>query len=204
MHQMKLHVERLIIYWVCLPDAASRAFFCAWSALAAASNGSCRTFHARHDVHHLVTASTGSTWQCQRLSSNTPPNTALVQVFEHMEMNLRELSRKVGVGRGIKIDAVAQLTLQMLIALRHLRACKVLHADIKPDNILINSRMNKIKLCDLGSALFSGRGTEGNTITPYLVSRFYRAPEVMLGLQYGAQPEQMTACVDAVVPAILA
>ena len=105
-----------------------------------------------------------------------------VQVFEHMEMNLRELSRKVGVGRGLRIDAVAQLTLQMLIALRHLRASNVLHADIKPDNILINARMNKIKLCDLGSAMFLGRGTE---LTPYLVSRFYRAPEVMLGLPYG-------------------
>jgi serine/threonine-protein kinase PRP4 len=102
-----------------------------------------------------------------------------------MEMNLRELTRKVGVGRGIKIDAVAQLTLQMLIALRHLQTTGVLHADIKPDNILINSRMNKIKLCDLGSALYSG--SLANEPTPYLVSRFYRAPEVILGLPYGAR-----------------
>ena len=108
---------------------------------------------------------------------------ARVQVFEHMEMNLRELTRKVGVGCGIKIDAVAQLSLQMLIALKHLTATRVLHADIKPDNILINSRMNKIKLCDLGSALFAGGA---NDLTPYLVSRFYRSPEVILGLPYGA------------------
>jgi serine/threonine-protein kinase PRP4 len=106
-----------------------------------------------------------------------------MQVFEPMEMNLRELTRKVGVGRGIKIDAVAQLALQMLIALRHLQTTGVLHADIKPDNILINHRMNKIKLCDLGSALFSG--SSANEPTPYLVSRFYRAPEVILGLPYG-------------------
>jgi serine/threonine-protein kinase PRP4 len=107
-----------------------------------------------------------------------------MQVFEHMEMNLRELTRKVGVGCGIKIDAVAQLAFQMLVALKHLTACKVLHADIKPDNILINARMNKVKLCDLGSALFAGGA---NDPTPYLVSRFYRAPEVMLGLPYGAR-----------------
>lgn len=100
-----------------------------------------------------------------------------------MEMNLRELTRKVGVGRGIRIDAVGQLALQMLVSLKHLRATNVLHADIKPDNILINSRMNKIKLCDLGSAAFAD---SPNDPTPYLVSRFYRAPEVILGLPHGA------------------
>ena len=34
------------------------------------------------------------------------------QVFENMEMNLRELTRKVGVGRGIKIEAVGNFALQ--------------------------------------------------------------------------------------------
>ena len=86
------------------------------------------------------------------------------------------------MGRGIKIDAVGQLALQMLVSQKHLRTTGVLHADIKPDNILINSRMNKIKLCDLGSATFAGTHNEP---TPYLVSRFYRAPEVILGLPYG-------------------
>jgi serine/threonine protein kinase len=53
-------------------------------------------------------------------------------------------------------------------------ACRVLHADIKPDNILINQRHNKVKLCDFGSAMMAGE----NDVTPYLVSRFYRPPEV--------------------------
>ena len=39
-----------------------------------------------------------------------------------------------------------------------------------------------VKLCDFGSAMFTG----DNETTPYLVSRFYRAPEVILGLKYGA------------------
>ena len=39
-----------------------------------------------------------------------------------------------------------------------------------------------LKLCDFGSAMFDGE----NELTPYLVSRFYRAPEVILGLKYGA------------------
>jgi len=60
----------------------------------------------------------------------------------------------------------------------------VLHADIKPDNILINSGHNVVKICDFGSAMFTGT----NAITPYLVSRFYRAPEIILGLTYGEGP----------------
>ena len=45
----------------------------------------------------------------------------------------------------------------------------------------VNARRTQVKLCDFGSAMFSG----DNEITPYLVSRFYRAPEIILGLPYG-------------------
>lgn len=38
-----------------------------------------------------------------------------------------------------------------------------------------------MKLCDFGSAMFEGE----NELTPYLVSRFYRPPEVILGGKYG-------------------
>ena len=62
----------------------------------------------------------------------------------------------------------------------------VYHRDIKSENVLVfaydtNSEHIQVKLCDFGSAMFSG----DNEITPYLVSRFYRAPEVILGLPYG-------------------
>jgi serine/threonine-protein kinase PRP4 len=43
------------------------------------------------------------------------------------------------------------------------------------------ARRSKVKICDLGSAMLAGE----NERTPYLVSRFYRAPEVVLGLAYG-------------------
>lgn len=51
-----------------------------------------------------------------------------------------------------------------------------------PPTPSVNDRRTVVKLCDFGSAMFSG----DNEITPYLVSRFYRAPEVILGLPYGA------------------
>ena len=38
----------------------------------------------------------------------------------------------------------------------------------------MNEAKNVLKLCDFGNAMFAGK----NEITPYLVSRFYRAPEI--------------------------
>jgi len=101
-------------------------------------------------------------------------------VFEPMAMNLREVGKKFGNNRGINIEAVMQFAKQMFIALKHLRKCKIVHADIKPDNILINERHNMIKVCDFGSGSYINECD----ITPYLVSRWYRAPEITLCLRY--------------------
>lgn len=38
----------------------------------------------------------------------------------------------------------------------------------------MNEAKNVLKLCDFGNAMFAGK----NEVTPYLVSRFYRAPEI--------------------------
>ena len=101
-------------------------------------------------------------------------------VFEAMRQNLRELLYKYGKNKGLNIKAIRIYGRQLVGALCALRQCSILHADIKPDNILINEDNTKIKLADLGSACEVG----GNDITPYLVSRFYRAPEIILGAPY--------------------
>ncbi|XP_074571552.1 uncharacterized protein LOC141828081 isoform X2 [Curcuma longa] len=87
---------------------------------------------------------------------------------------------KFGRNIGLKLTAVRAYAKQLFIALKHLRNCGVLHCDIKPDNMLVNEAKNVLKLCDFGNAMFAGK----NEITPYLVSRFYRAPEIILGLPY--------------------
>jgi len=69
----------------------------------------------------------------------------------------------------------------MLLALKLLKKRQIIHADIKLDNILVNDNKTSIKLGDFGSA---SPITE-NQITPYLVSRFYRAPEIIIGMSYG-------------------
>jgi len=102
-------------------------------------------------------------------------------VFECMWDNLRVAQQKYTKGEGMSLKAVRAYTKQLLVALRHIHRCELVHADIKPDNILISAGHNLVKICDLGSAM---ELTEVE-ITPYLVSRFYRAPEIVIGAKYG-------------------
>lgn len=104
----------------------------------------------------------------------------LCMVFEHLSINLREVLKKFGRDVGINIKAVRSYAQQMFLGLSLLRKCNILHADLKPDNVLVNENRSMLKICDLGSAADASE----NDITPYLVSRFYRAPEIILGIPY--------------------
>jgi len=117
---------------------------------------------------------------CVRLLHHFRHRGHLALVFEPMQMDLRKVIKKFG-SVGLSIQAVRSYAKQLMIALKHLKKCQILHGDIKPDNILVNDTMNVVKICDFGSA---GRLSDACEITPYLVSRFYRAPEIMLGLKY--------------------
>jgi serine/threonine-protein kinase PRP4 len=99
-------------------------------------------------------------------------------------MNLRDTVKKYGRDVGLHLKAVRVYAHQLFLALSLLRKCNILHADIKPDNILINESRSNLKLCDLGSAADVTFENTAIAITPYLVSRFYRAPEIILGLPY--------------------
>ncbi|OJD19440.1 CMGC/DYRK/PRP4 protein kinase [Emergomyces pasteurianus Ep9510] len=104
----------------------------------------------------------------------------LCMVFENLSMNLREVLKKFGRDVGINLRAIRTYAHQMFLGLSLLRKCNILHADLKPDNLLVNESRNLLKVCDLGSASPASE----NEITPYLVSRFYRAPEIILGIPY--------------------
>jgi len=104
-------------------------------------------------------------------------------VFEYLDLNLRETLHKFGRNVGIAISAVRTYSKQLLHALQHLAKHGVVHADIKPDNILVSANYGMVKLCDFGSAFLESEYMDADP-TPYLVSRFYRPPEVILGLMY--------------------
>lgn len=93
-----------------------------------------------------------------------------------------QLIDRFGKRVGLAATAVRALGRQLLTALRLLERQGVVHADIKPQNIVVNSDHTSCKLCDLGSA-FLVDGPD-NVPAPLLVSRFYRPPEVILGFQH--------------------
>ncbi|KAF3918312.1 hypothetical protein ABW21_db0205315 [Orbilia brochopaga] len=117
---------------------------------------------------------------CVRLERSFDHKGHLCLVFENLNINLREVLKKFGRDVGINLRAVRTYAQQLFLGLTLLKKCNILHADIKPDNILVNDSRNILKICDLGSASDASE----NEITPYLVSRFYRAPEVILGMPY--------------------
>ncbi|KAL0380751.1 UNVERIFIED_CONTAM: Serine/threonine-protein kinase PRP4 [Sesamum angustifolium] len=130
----------------------------------------------------LVGADPENKRHCVRFLSTFKYRNHLCLVFESLHMNLREVLKKFGRNIGLKLTAVRAYAKQLFIALKHLKNCGVLHCDIKPDNMLVNEAKNVLKLCDFGNAMFAGK----NEITPYLVSRFYRAPEIRLSLLISA------------------
>ena len=68
---------------------------------------------------------------------------------------------------------------------RSLELChrnNIIHRDIKPENILIHpgsKGMESLKICDFGVARFCGQ--QGQRLTGYVATRWYRAPELLLG-----------------------
>merc|ERR1719318_1322689 len=119
-------------------------------------------------------------YHCLRLFRNFFHKQPLCMVFEPLAMNLREVLKKYGKNVGLHIKAVRSYVQQMLLALKIMKKANIVHADIKPDNILVNESKLLLKLADFGSASHVAE----NEITPYLVSRFYRAPEIILGMKY--------------------
>lgn len=77
----------------------------------------------------------------------------------------------------------------VFLALRVLRKIKLIHSDVKPDNILIGLDKLSCKLSDFGSAMEMSERVR----TSYLQPRYYRAPEVILGQVYGTQIDVWSA-----------
>lgn len=62
----------------------------------------------------------------------------LCMAFENLSMNLREILKKFGNNVGINLNATRAYAYQIFLALGHMRKCSIIHADLKPDNILVS------------------------------------------------------------------
>lgn len=120
----------------------------------------------------------------------------LCLVFECLSSNLYELIKQ-NQFKGLSTQLVKVFTQQLLESLAVLKDARLIHCDLKPENILLKRyvptwkhvstlamlmaslQSPEIKIIDFGSACH-----EMQTVYTYIQSRFYRSPEVLLGLPY--------------------
>ncbi|XP_075394062.1 homeodomain-interacting protein kinase 4 [Tenrec ecaudatus] len=105
-------------------------------------------------------------------------------VFELLEQNLFEFQKENNFAP-LPARHIRTVTLQVLRALARLKELAIIHADLKPENIMLVDQTRcpfRVKVIDFGSAsIFS----EVRYVKePYIQSRFYRAPEILLGLPF--------------------
>ncbi|OBZ81991.1 Dual specificity tyrosine-phosphorylation-regulated kinase 4 [Choanephora cucurbitarum] len=99
--------------------------------------------------------------------------------FECLSMNLYEFI-KVNNFQGFHITLIKRFTIQLLRSLSLLARHGVVHCDLKPENILLkHPTKSTIKVIDFGSSCL-----EHQRVYTYIQSRFYRSPEIILGLDY--------------------
>ena len=99
--------------------------------------------------------------------------------FELLSTNLYQFLKKSHF-HGVNLSLIRRIALQVLIALRHLHSLGLVHSDLKLENILLKSECKtSIKVIDFGSTT-----NHVNPLYSYLQSRYYRAPEVILGCGY--------------------
>jgi len=99
-------------------------------------------------------------------------------VTELLGMNLYELNNTTETN-GVDIVLLSKMTKEIVLSLHFLHhELKVIHCDLKPENICLDAKTNSVKVIDYGSTCFV---TDRKEL--YIQSRTYRAPEVVLGMQ---------------------
>jgi serine/threonine protein kinase len=104
-----------------------------------------------------------------------------VLVFEVLGENLYEHIKSPKF-KGMKTEQLRSVAKELLIALQKLRSVGIIHCDLKPENIMFtDADCQKVKIIDFGASTekFESRYT-------YVQSRFYRSPEVTIGIPYDA------------------
>lgn len=141
---------------------------------------SCRSVVVSCQVVLLLTISLHSSYPVRLLTHFMYRNHQCL-VFEMLSLNLYELLKNTQFG-GVSLNLIRKFAKQILKALSFLARpdVDIIHCDLKPENILLrHPKRSGVKVIDFGSSCRSNR-----RMYSYIQSRFYRSPEVMLGLPY--------------------
>ncbi|PNH03540.1 Mitogen-activated protein kinase MMK1 [Tetrabaena socialis] len=104
-------------------------------------------------------------------------------IYELMDTDLHQIIRS---SQPLTNEHFQYFVYQVLRGLKFVHTANVLHRDLKPSNLLLNASCD-LKICDFGLAR---TGSERNFMTEYVVTRWYRAPELLLSC------EHYTAAID--------
>ncbi|KAI0341303.1 Pkinase-domain-containing protein [Trametopsis cervina] len=106
----------------------------------------------------------------------------LYLVFEFLDVDLkRYMDNGNKAGNPISLDLVKKFTHQLSSGLLYCHSHRILHRDLKPQNLLID-KYDNLKLADFGLA--RAFGIPMRTYTHEVVTLWYRAPEVLLGSRH--------------------
>ncbi|XP_043913164.1 homeodomain-interacting protein kinase 4-like [Protopterus annectens] len=118
--------------------------------------------------------------------------------FELLEQSLYEYQRKNNF-ISLPVMHIRTITLQILKALSKLEELSIMHTDVKPENIMIVNQESypfQVKLIDFGSASLLNQ--MHSVKEPYIQTRFYRSPEILLGLPFNEKIDMWSlGCVIA-------
>lgn len=102
--------------------------------------------------------------------------TKLYLVFEFLEQDLKHYMDNAG--KRLSSMLVKSYTQQLLLGLTHVHSNRVMHRDLKPQNLLID-RYGTLKIADFGLARSFGLPIQ--QLTHEVITLWYRAPEILLG-----------------------
>ncbi|GIL49308.1 hypothetical protein Vafri_5691 [Volvox africanus] len=113
--------------------------------------------------------------------SQSSGNVYLVMEYAESCLNLELKKHRTG----LPTSDVMRITWQLASALQYLHSRKIVHRDLKPANILLTAA-GDLKLCDFGFARDLPPAGQQADMSSYVTTRWYRAPEVVVGAEYGA------------------
>jgi mitogen-activated protein kinase 1/3 len=109
--------------------------------------------------------------------NKNPSLNKVADVYLVMEKMDSDLQKIIASKQELSDEHYQFILYQILRALYFLHSAGIIHRDFKPSNVLINEDCT-VKLCDFGMS--RALQEEDVSLTEYVVTRYYRAPEVML------------------------
>lgn len=112
-----------------------------------------------------------------------PPHLDFFQeIYLITELMQSDLHKIIVSPQHLSADHIKVFLYQILRGVKYLHSAKIIHRDIKPGNLLVNSNC-VLKICDYGLARVEERDPNRG-MTQEVVTQYYRPPEILLGARH--------------------